>query len=351
MPILTWERQSDGSLIIQVPAISTTSKGVECESSPCRDCPSKDRTIARLDRACPQCAVLGERVHQLVKEVQKASVDQRQLGKLEQELFQTRPAFSREQESLQRSLSARVGERGEKDTRSRLLALIGSHADVKVTNTRACAGDLQLLWHPDGLPRAALITVEVKTAQEAGQGMLKAEWVRQAESQVRTQKADAGLLLFTGAVDSTHRLLIKRDARLVIAGFSEEKGQILSALLHVLLLAQQRLACESMEGKVLTLADSAAGRNATSLMQEHVQEDRRALYDVAQLADKALKRSRIKIGEVCEAVACLPPTAATLFTTGFATMVALPRERLVKPSSHNSNNTIPYSQKRKLSGM
>lgn len=331
--VLTWERQPDGSLVIKVPAESVQTAGEALERQPCPDCPGKDRTIALLERPCVNCAVLGQQVQSLTNEMQAALALQRRVGVLEQELKQTRPAFEREQESLKRSLAARIGEQGEKDTRSRLLSLVGSHMEIEVTNMRSQAGDLQLRWTPEGAPRSALITVEVKTAEQAGQGMMRSDWLRQAEAQVQGSNADAGLLFFTGAVDATRRLMVKRDARVVVVGYSEDPGQILSGLMHAVMIAQQRMACESLEGKLITPEDEASARRATKKLYERCEKDRKGLYDVWQVADKAIKESKKRVQDVCDAVAGLTPSAAHLFPSGFATQIALPRERIVKPAS------------------
>ena len=340
---LNFTRNADGSLLIEVPssfAISDERIGTHRSSLACHDCYLKDQCLLQLRQPCAVCAVMTERVSVLTKLLEHIGVDHARLGALEQELSCTRPAYHREQEALQRSKSARIGERGEQDIRARLLRIIGSHANVEVTNRKADAGDLQLQWHPEGLSRPALITVEVKTGEEFGEGMLQTKWIQQAQTQVRSQNADAGLLLFTGSVDATRRLLVQREARLVVVGFSHEDGQILSGILHAFIIAQQKLACEQLEGTLLTPEDSRAARHATALMQERVRDTRLALFNVHQLADKALKIEKEAIKAVAIAVSTLPPTVSTIFPPGFTSNIALPRERL-EQSTLSSVNAKP----------
>lgn len=343
---LNFTRSADGSLLIEVPstfAVIDEKLGAHRSVPACFDCYAKDRCLQQLRQPCSVCVVMTERVTALTKLLDRIGVDHARLGALEQELSCTRPAYQREQEALQRSKSARIGERGEEDIRARLVRIIGSHANVEVTNRKSDAGDLQIQWHPEGLSRPALITVEVKTGEESGMGMLQTKWIQQAQTQVRSQNADSGLLLFTGSVDSTRRLLVQREARLIVVGFSNEDGQILSGILHAFIIAQQKLACEQLEGTLLTPEDSRAARHATALMQARVHDTRLALFNVHQLADKALKTEKEAIKAVTIAVSTLPPTVSTMFPPGFTSYIALPRERLEQSTLSSVNGKpLPY---------
>ncbi len=322
---VTWKETADGGLLISVPPTLIDKPTSLCM---CTECPSKDKIIARLEKPCSSCASYAVNLEKLAQQILTAKYDQIELGALRQQVKLYLPAYMREQQSLLKSKSSRIGEEGELDVRERLKRIVGGQINIRSTCGKPGAGDLQLRWKPLNATREMLVTVEIKTSEVIGAGMMQPRWLTQAQKQMMETGADAGLLLFSGSVDATQRLMVQSDTRLVVVGFSGEDGQLLSGVLHAFLIAQQRLASQNVAGVMLTDEDSRCSREAISIMRDRLRDTRQIIGAIHTMTGKAISTDKARMQELSALVAEMPQTAATMFPVGFAASVALPRERL-----------------------
>ena len=337
--------------------------------------------VAALESAglCIDCAASNARCNQLMERLDDAKLTAREaeksaaallshrdeeltamterIGGLKGRLEMSLPAYEREQAALvatKQRTNAQVGADGENCVLQQLRQLLRSHADVTVTNRLAEAGDLQITWRPLTSHRPIIITIEVKTQAKEEETTIKTKWIHQAQQQIRSANADAGLLLYSGAMDATRKLWVMEDSsRLVVSGYSRDPGQMLSALLHTMMVAQRHADVSHDDAKVLTEEDCALSRHVLTKIQKQVADGRTAIKEIKRVADAAWTSGREDNLENVHLVEHLPNIVRALFPSGYAKNVMTGNEKsyashLIKSKIKTVRTTVRKNQKRPL---
>lgn len=255
-------------------------------------------------------------------------------------------AYHEKQERMQRSATSLTGSDGENDILKLLHTLTEGHVDIQVTNTKYKSGDLQLRWKLKGSSRPALVTVEIKTSDLKKQ-QLQQRWVDQALQQMQTQRADAGLLLYNDAISSSERFRVESTG-LVIVGQSHEPGNLLNGLVHAFMIGQEKVARESMEGKVMSPDEQASCRHMIKCFVDNTANSRQGLKKVATLAQEELKQQSHDILPLITKFRNLPQSVNDLFPADTETCLRVKNEQSFSVSikRQKSGNAAPDATKK-----
>ena len=362
----TWEKEEDGTLVIRIPPSSERPFALpDSANIPCIMCETKNVVIEKLEgdleKPCPLCPVYKKSLREakdnqkeegilvrgaesalnkLTNRIQHYNKDQRVIGKLEAEVGLYKPAFLREQKSLCESKSSRIGKAGEKSVFTHLNDLVGQHSSIRITNTLKDAGDMQIFWKTPESHREALITVEVKSSEI--EGMVKSSMIEQASTQILETKADAGILFYKYAVDRCCRIKTVASGSLVVVGYYNQHGQILSGLLHAILIAQRRVDLEMTKGDLFTASEKDECAKILDLMENRVSTTRKDIYEIRKIADRSLSAEKKGIIPIIEAVEQLPEKSRSMFSNHLMQKLRVGNEKLTTVSQ--------ASKKRKSSG-
>jgi hypothetical protein len=248
-----------------------------------------------------------------------------------------RPHYEEYRQKLTKGRNSVVGSMGEKSVFDLLESLVGSHADLQITNTKAGAGDMQLTWSTADLSRPLKITIEVKTSEGEVRKMVRKDYIDQARLQVQTQKADAGILLYSHSVHAEQRLWVDRTARLVVVGNYTEEGQIINALLHALMIAREREMDErSADATKLTEEDLMCTADINKKLVDQNKSLRSLMSTTNKSLDRGLKAERERTLEIVTDLTSLSSLALQQYPWNTKSLLTLEGERLT-----------PFAQKKR----
>jgi hypothetical protein len=258
----------------------------------CKECPGFKRSIDILnqrmdDKNIAEAKAVGA-TEQAREEIARLLPFQARCASQEARIAMMQPYYDEYRKRLERGKNAVVGADGERGVRQILASLVGGHAEINVTNTSSQAGDLQIVWNSSDVSRSLLLTVEVKTSDSEGPKMVRKDYIDQAKKQVQAQKADAGLLLYSHSVHSEKKIYSLRESRLVVCGEYNAPGQVLSGLLHALLLARTH-AKDAEEGMNQGLTEQDL--SSTSAINNRLVAQNRALRGALSTAGKSIDRT------------------------------------------------------------
>ena len=254
-------------------------------------------------------------------------------------LTEAQPALEREKAAALKNTNSNgvLGESGERFVERRMREVFGNMAEISVTNKMAGAGDLQLRWHAPGCARPTFVCVEVKTSESSAKHMLPASYEVQARDQISRNKADAGILLYSGSIHAQHRIMCPEGSRLVCAGHFHEPGQIEAAVMQALiagtidLLMRGGPAGGDGAGLMLAPGDLRNFRGTMVSIAEMVGCSRQMGQEVNTIVNKAMARQKALGQTVKDQLTNTDEDACVrMFPERFLDTISMKRESLGK---------------------
>jgi hypothetical protein len=256
-----------------------------------------------------------------------------ELGQLRAQVDMFRGAFDREQKSLVQTVATnRIGKDGEEWVFKMLSLAIGKHAHITDTSNMAGCGDIQIKLLVPGESRPVLITVESKHSEANPLPLMKKSCRAQARKQIKTQKADAGVLLYTGPIKYGQTLEVEHAERLVVVGNCREEGQLFTGMLYALSIAMQNMRNETAKDDGLLRLDQQTARELKAMTCAAIQlagDARRSLHSIRQAATSASNQHRDGAVNLIDRAAAFEPEVASLLVPGsIREILSVPAERL-----------------------
>ena len=184
---------------------------------------------------------------------------QRENEELCRQVEMMRPSWEHWQRRHAETPNTRIGVEGEKWLQDALCSFFGDFASITNTNTQLKAGDLQVRWDTgvSNVP-PLLLTVESKNSEV--NGIMKADYMRQASEQIAHCRAHAGLLCYSGPLGLGETIRILHQERLVVVGMCREPKNLLAGLGTAIILGSRWLALQAGPARNLGLdAEQTAG--------------------------------------------------------------------------------------------